>query len=71
MLLKNNVLILNNFNYYIELSRRDDIISLIYLLIYLYEGTLPWISLKGVNLFNVVGKMKISLSPSAIFSRYN
>lgn len=57
MPLKNKVFI--NQLIIIELTRRDDIISMIYLLIYLYEGKLPWVSIKGEHIFTAIGNMKI------------
>lgn len=43
------LLIILTQNIYLAPSRKDDIISTLYLLIYLQEGTLPWSGLKQDN----------------------
>ena len=51
----------------IELSRRDDLESLGYLLIYLVKGNLPWIGIKNdkennVNKYQKINEIKIKIS---------
>jgi len=51
------------------LSRRDDLISLIYVLLFLSEGTLPWMQkrkTKQSDQFYKIGKTKKQLDASQV-----
>jgi serine/threonine protein kinase len=51
-------------NKMMEVSRRDDIISMVYVLIYLYKGTLPWQGIDGKTKsekYKAVADMKAKL----------
>ncbi len=54
---------------FIETSRRDDLISLIYTLIFTMEKTLPWIvncTIRFEDYYNIVKKKKLSLLPHEV-----
>lgn len=55
-----------------ELSRRDDLESIFYMLFYLYNGTLPWFEISDNNLiFKIKKELKFDLPPVLIeFIRY-
>ena len=50
----------------VELSLRDDIESLSYILIYLMQGSLPWQGTKGKNCQARVDEKKLSTSPKVL-----
>lgn len=53
----------------IEQSRRDDCESLIYILVYLFKGLLPWQGIKEQNKrvrYSMIGDAKRNLSPKAL-----
>jgi casein kinase I family protein HRR25 len=50
----------------VELSRRDDIESLSYILIYLMRGSLPWQGTKGEKCQAYVREKKLSVSPEVL-----
>jgi hypothetical protein len=43
------VIYLQIINYNLDPSRRDDLISLLYMMIYIADGTLPWIPESSLN----------------------
>ena len=48
-------------HYGIDPSRRDDLISVAYMILYLYNGTLPWCGIKETNVkkrFNFIMNIK-------------
>ncbi|KAK2961147.1 putative Casein kinase I [Blattamonas nauphoetae] len=52
-----------------ELDRRDDLESLCYVLLYLLEGTLPWVGIKcsdATSKYRLIGEMKLSLSSEVL-----
>ena len=54
----------------IEQSRRDDLISLSYIILYFYNGILPWQGIKcktNLERNSKISQMKISMSPEEIF----
>lgn len=48
-------------NHKIEISRRDDLISLGYVLVYLQKGSLPWQIIPMKNRFTKVAEMKLEI----------
>ena len=52
----------------IELSRRDDLMSIGYILIYLIKGVLPWQGLKGENKMAKIMQKKIQISNEILCS---
>lgn len=48
----------NYFNKLIGSSRRDDIISLMYLLVYFVKGSLPWLNIRELCLRKKFKKIK-------------
>ena len=62
-----------NSNKYYEQSRRDDLESLGYMLIYLIKKTLPWINIENLNIskkekYRKVRDLKISTLPEELCS---
>jgi len=58
-----------NIHFYKKYSKRDDLVSLAYSLIYLYKGILPWQGIQGKNRkdkFEKVGKMKLSIDKNEL-----
>jgi hypothetical protein len=55
----------------VELTRRDDIISSIYMLLFLLSGSLPWMNCSKATMkeqYREVGKMKKNMKPEFVCS---
>lgn len=53
----------------LEPSRRDDLISMSYILIYFIVGRLPWQGIKGNNKINEIGNIKNDLHNNEILNK--